>query len=60
MTDHNLNVQIAQTLHQLQFVNPDLYGLRYSELYANQGLANPLAWTQTMLEQIQQDLINNA
>jgi hypothetical protein len=60
MTDHNLNVQIAQTLEELQFVNPDLYGLRYSELYANKGLADPQAWTQTMLEQIQQDLINNS
>jgi hypothetical protein len=60
MTDHNLNVQIAETLEQLQHLNPDLYGLRYSELYANKGLADPQAWTQTMLEQIQQDLINNA
>jgi hypothetical protein len=60
MTDHNLNVQIAQTLEELQHLNPDLYGLRYSELYANKGLADPQAWTETMLEQIQQDLINNA
>ncbi len=60
MTDHNLNVQIAETLEQLQHLNPDLYGLRYSELYANQGLANPLAWTDTMLQQLEQDLINNA
>jgi len=60
MTDHNLNVQIAETLEQLQHLNPDLYGLRYSELYANQGEANPLAWTDTMLQQLEQDLINNA
>ena len=60
MTDHNLNVQIAQTLEQLQYLNPDLYGLRYSELYANNGVADPQAWTENMLHQIEQDLINNA
>ena len=60
MTDHNLNVQIAQTLEELQHLNPDLYGLRYSELYSNKGLANPLTWTDTMLQQLEQDLINNS
>ena len=59
MTDHNLHVQIAETLEQLQDLNPDLYGLRYSELYANKGHADLQAWTETMLHQIEQDLINN-
>jgi hypothetical protein len=57
---HNLNVRIAQTLEELQHLNPDLYGLRYSELYANKGTWDPQAWTETMLQQIEQDLINNA
>jgi len=60
MTYQTLDIRIAQTLHELQFVNPDLYGLRYSELYSNEGLANPLAWTEPMLQQIEQDLINNS
>ena len=60
MTNHTLDIRIAQTLHELQFLNPDLYGLRYSQLYSNEGLANPLAWTDTMLQQIEQDLINNS
>jgi hypothetical protein len=60
MTDHILQVRIAQTLEELQHLNPDLYGLRYSELYSNKGLANPQAWTENMLQQIEQDLINNA
>ena len=60
MTDHILQVRIAQTLHELQILNPDLYGLRYSELYANKGEADPRAWTDTMLQQIEQDLINNS
>ncbi len=60
MTDQTLDIRIAQTLHELQFLNPDLYGLRYSELYSNEGIANPLAWTEPMLQQIEQDLINNA
>jgi hypothetical protein len=58
--DYILQVQIAQTLEELQHLNPDLYGLRYSELYANNGVADPKAWTETMLQQIEQDLINNA
>jgi hypothetical protein len=60
MTNHNLHVQIAQTLEQLQDLNPDLYALRYSELYANKGEADLQAWTENMLQQIEQDLINNA
>ena len=58
--DHILQVRIAQTLEELQHLNPDLYGLRYSELYANNGVADPQAWTDTMLQQIEQDLINNS
>jgi hypothetical protein len=58
--DYILQVRIAQTLEELQHLNPDLYGLRYSELYANNGVADPQAWTDTMLQQIEQDLINNA
>lgn len=58
--DYILQVRIAQTLEELQHLNPNLYGLRYSELYANNGVADPQAWTETMLQQIEQDLINNA
>ncbi len=58
--DYILQVRIAQTLEELQHLNPDLYGLRYSELYSNEGLANPQAWTEPMLQQIEQDLINNS
>jgi hypothetical protein len=58
--DYILQVRIAQTLEELQHLNPDLYGLRYSELYANNGVADPQAWTDTMLQQIEQDLINNS
>jgi hypothetical protein len=58
--DYILQVRIAQTLEELQHLNPDLYGLRYSELYANKGEANLQAWTESMLHQIEQDLINNA
>jgi hypothetical protein len=58
--DYILQVRIAQTLEELQHLNPDLYGLRYSELYANNGVADPQAWTETKLQQIEQDLINNA
>jgi hypothetical protein len=60
MTDQTLDIRIAQTLHELQFLNPDLYGIRYTQLYSNEGLANPQAWTETMLQQIEQDLINNS
>lgn len=58
--DYILQVRIAQTLEELQHLNPDLYGLRYSELYSNKGVADPQAWTESMLHQIEQDLINNA
>jgi hypothetical protein len=57
---HQINVLITQTLEQLQDLNPDLYGFHYSQLYSNQGNANPQVWTLSTLHQIEQDLINNA
>jgi len=57
---HQINVLIAETLEKLQFLNPDLYALRYSQLYSNKGYANPESWTVSMLHQIEQDLIDNA
>ncbi len=57
---HQINVQIAETLEKLQFLNPDLYGVRYSQLYSNQGNANPEVWNVKTLHQIEQDLITNA
>jgi hypothetical protein len=62
MTDYQqeINVLIAQTLEQLQDLNPDLYGFHYSQLYSNQGNANPQVWTVNKLHQIEQDLIDNA
>ena len=60
MTDyqHQINVQIAETLEKLQFLNPDLYCLRYSQLYSNEGIANPEVWTVKTLHQIEQDIID--
>ena len=57
MTDyqHQINVQIAETLERLQDLNPDLYGFRYSQLYGNTE-----NWTVKTLHQIEQDLIDNA
>ncbi len=57
---HQISVQIAETLEQLQDLNPDLYGFRYSQLYSNQGYANAEVWTVQTLHQIEQDLIDNA
>jgi len=59
MTDyqHQINFMIANTLEKLQPLNPDLYGLRYSQLYAPHG--SPENWTVQTLHQIEQDLINN-
>ena len=55
---HQISVKIAETLEQLQDLNPDLYGLRYSQLYAPHGdISN---WTVKTLHQIEQDLIDNA
>ena len=57
-TQHQLNVQIAETLEKLQDLNPDLYGFRYSQLYAPHGdIAN---WNVSTLRKIEQDLIDNA
>jgi len=57
-TQHQLSVKIAETLEKLQDLNPDLYGLRYSQLYAPHG--NIANWTVQTLNQIEQDLIDNA
>lgn len=59
MTDfqHEINVMIAETLEQLQSINPELYGLRYSQLYSNKGLANPEVWTVSTLHMIENDII---
>jgi len=55
---YQLSVKIADTLEKLQYLNPELYGERYSKLYAPHGdIAN---WTESMLHQIEQDLIDNA
>ena len=54
---HQLSVKIADTLEKLQDLNP-LYGFRYSQLYAPHGdISN---WTVKTLQQIEQDLIDNA
>ncbi len=60
MTDyqHQINVSIAETLEKLQDLNPDLYGFRYSQLYAPHG--DTANWNVSMLHQIEQDLIDNA
>jgi len=57
MTDyqHQISVMIAETLEKLQPLNPDLYGLRYTQLYSNHD-----DWTVTKLHQLEQDLIDNS
>ena len=57
MTDysHQIAVLIAETLEKLQDLNPDLYALRYSQLYSNHD-----DWTVTKLHQLEQDLINES
>ena len=57
-TQHQLSVKIAETLEKLQDLNPDLYGFRYSQLYAPYG--NLENWTVETLHKIEQDLIDNA
>jgi hypothetical protein len=57
---HQISVKIAETLERLQDLNPDLYGFRYSQLYSNKGNANLEVWTVKTLNQIEQDLIDNA
>jgi hypothetical protein len=51
MTDqHNLNVMIAETLEQVQHINPELYGEWYSKLYAPHGdIAN---WNVSTLDEL--------
>jgi hypothetical protein len=52
---HQLNVMIADTLEKLQNINPDLYALRYTELYTERR-----NWDVAKLHQLEQDLIDNA
>ena len=54
---HKMHVQIAETLEELQHLNPDLYGLRYSQLYANKGEVDPQAWNEQTLKMLQNDLL---
>ena len=51
MTDqHNLDVMIAETLEQVQHINPELYGHWYSKLYAPHGdIAN---WNVSTLDEL--------
>jgi len=56
MTDQ-INILIAETLEEFQHLNPDLYGLRYSELYSNKGLVDPQAWNEQTLKMLQNDLL---
>lgn len=53
-----INVLIAQTLEQLQELNPDLYGEWYSKLYAPFG--NQENWNVKTLHTIEQLLIDEA
>jgi len=55
---HQLSVKIADTLEKLQYLNPELYGERYSKLYAPHG--DTANWNVSTLHQIEQDLIDNA
>ena len=57
MTDyqHQIAVMIAETLEKLQDLNPDLYALRYTQLYSNHD-----DWNVTKLHQLEQDLINES
>lgn len=52
MTDHNLNVQIAETLERVQDINPELYGYWYSKLYPPHGDINH--WNVNTLEELKQ------
>ena len=56
----DINFLIANTLEKLQHLNPDLYGLRYSQLYSIDDALKPQVWNITTLHQIEQDLIDNA
>jgi hypothetical protein len=58
--NHQISVRIAQTLEKLHGLDPDLYALRYSELYPLGGNADPKVWTVEKLHRIEQDLTNIA
>jgi len=53
---HQLNVKIAETLEQLQDLNPDLYGVWYSKLYQPHG--DIKEWNVTTLHTLEQFLID--
>jgi hypothetical protein len=53
-----INILIAETLEQLQDLNPELYGEWYSKLYAPFG--DKENWTVANLHQIEQAIIDCA
>jgi hypothetical protein len=53
-----INILIAETLEQLQDLNPELYGEWYSKLYAPFGAKEN--WTVANLHQIEQAIIDCA
>ena len=52
MTDHNMHVEIAETLERVQHINPELYGEWYSKLYAPHG--DTANWNLTTLATLKQ------
>ena len=52
MTDHEMNVEIAETLERVQHINPELYGEWYSKLYAPHG--DTANWNLTTLAALKQ------
>ena len=52
----NINVMIAQTLEQLQELNPELYGVWYTKLYPPYGDTNN--WNVPTLHTLEQLLID--
>jgi hypothetical protein len=49
---HNLDVEIAETLEKVQHINPELYGYWYSKLYAPHG--DTANWNVRTLEELKQ------
>lgn len=47
---HDLDVMIAETLEQVQHINPELYGEWYSKLYAPHGDA--ANWNVSTLDEL--------
>jgi len=54
MTQTNILVEIAETLEQVQLINPELYGEWYSKLYAPYG--DNENWNVNTLKEIKQIL----